>query len=55
MDVKGERLIKNEFSLSINAYMIPEFTSTIFGTTAEMTKELTPSKVVFGTETNGEK
>ena len=50
MTADGERLIKNEFSLSIKGYMIPEFTNTIFGTTSEMTKELTPSKIVFGFE-----
>jgi len=50
MTADGERLIKNEFSLSIKGYMIPEFTNTIFGTTSEVTKELTPSKIVFGFE-----
>ena len=50
MSADGERLIKNEFSLSIKGYMIPEFTNTIFGTTSEVTKELTPSKIVFGFE-----
>jgi len=52
MTSDGERLIKNEFSLSIKGYMIPEFTDSIFGKTSEMTKELTPSKVVFGFEGN---
>jgi hypothetical protein len=50
MSADGERLIKNEFSLSIKGYMIPEFTDSVFGKTSEMTKELTPSKVVFGFE-----
>ena len=50
MTTDGERLIKNEFSLSIKGYMIPEFTDSIFGKTSEMTKELTPSKIVFGFE-----
>ena len=52
MNRDGERLIKTEFSLSIKAYVIPEFTSNIFGTTAEITKELTPSRVTFGMESN---
>jgi len=50
MTADGERLIKNEFSLSIKAYMIPEFTDNIFGKTYEMGRELTPAKVVFGFE-----
>ena len=50
MNRDGERLIKTEFSLSIKAYVIPQFTSNIFGTTAEVSKELTPSKVTFGQE-----
>jgi len=52
MNQDGERLIKTEFGLSIKAYVIPEFTSTIFGTTSEITKQFTPSKVVFGMEGN---
>ena len=52
MNRDGERLIKTEFSLSIKAYVIPEFTSNIFGTTSEITKELTPSRVTFTNESN---
>jgi len=50
MNQDGERLIKTEFGLSIKAYVIPEFTSNIFGTTNETSKALTPSRVVFGFE-----
>jgi len=50
MNQDGERLIKTEFGLSIKAYVIPEFTDNIFGKTAETTKELSPSRVVFGFE-----
>ena len=50
MTQDGERLIKTEFTLSIKAYVIPEFSSTIFGKSAEITKELTPSRVTFGME-----
>ena len=50
MNQDGERLIKTEFSISIKAYVIPEFTNTIFGTTNETSKALTPSRVVFGFE-----
>ena len=50
MNQDGERLIKTEFGLSIKAYVIPEFTDNIFGKTAETSKELTPSRVVFGFE-----
>jgi len=52
MNQDGERLIKSEFNLSIKAYVIPEFTNTIFGTTSEITKELTPSRVTFTNESN---
>ena len=50
MNQDGERLIKTEFSLSIKAYVIPEFTDHQFGKTAETSKGLTPSRVVFGFE-----
>jgi hypothetical protein len=50
MNQDGERIIKTEFGLSIKAYVIPEFTDNVFGKTSEMTKELTPSRVVFGFE-----
>ena len=50
MTVDSERLIKNEFSISIKGYVIPEFTSNVFGTTAEIQKSRTPSKVTFGFE-----
>jgi len=46
----GERLIRNELSISIRGYVLPEFTSNIFGTTAEMSKTYTSKKVVFGFE-----
>jgi hypothetical protein len=52
MPVDGERIIKNELSLSIKAYMIPEFTDNIFGKTAEMTKVMSPAKVTFCFEGN---
>jgi len=50
MNRDGERLIKTEFGLSIKAYVIPEFTSNIFGTTAEVSKGITPSRVTFTME-----
>ena len=52
MNQDGERLIKTEFGLSIKAYVIPEFTSNIFGTNSEITKEITPSRVTFTQESN---
>ena len=39
--------VKNEFSLSINAYMIPEFTDKVFGKTGEMVRAYTNKKVSF--------
>ena len=50
MSQDGERIIKTEFSLSIKAYVIPEFTDHQFGKTAEISKELTPSRVTFTME-----
>ena len=50
MNQDGERLIKNEFGVSIKGYVIPEFTSNVFGTTAELQQGNTISKVVFGEE-----
>ena len=44
--------IEPEFGLSIKAYVIPEFTSNIFGTNSEITKEITPSRVTFTQESN---
>ena len=52
MNQDGERIIKTEFGISIKAYVIPEFTSNVFGTTNELTKGLTPSRVSFGMESN---
>jgi len=50
MAVDNERIIKNEFSISVNGYLMPEFMSTIFGTKAEMSKVMSPSRVIFGFE-----
>ena len=50
MSAEGERLIRNELSLTVKGYMLPEFTESVFGKIAEMTKQLSPSRVVFGTE-----
>ena len=40
-------MIRNELTLEIKGYMIPEFTDTIFGKTAEMSRAYTPKKVSF--------
>ena len=50
MTAEGERIIRNELSITVKGYMIPEFTNKVFGKTAEMRKVLTPSRVVFGFE-----
>ena len=47
MESQGERMIKNDFSMSIKGYMIPEFTDNIFGKTAEVSKVIKPKKVSF--------
>ena len=35
MESQGERMIRNEFSMGIKGYMIPEFTDNVFGKTAD--------------------
>ena len=47
MESDGERLVRNELTLEIKGYMIPEFTDNIFGKTAEAARGYTPKKVVF--------
>ena len=47
MESQGERMIKNEFSMTIKGYMIPEFTDNVFGKTAEVSRGYTPKKVTF--------
>ena len=47
METDGERLVRNELTLEIKGYMIPEFTDNVFGKTAEAARGYTPKKVVF--------
>ena len=47
MGSQGERLIRNEFSMSVKGYMIPEFTDNIFGKTAEMSRGYKTKKISF--------
>ena len=47
MESQGERMIRNELTIEIKGYMIPEFTDTVFGKTAEMSRAYTPKKVTF--------
>ena len=47
MESQGERIIRNELTLEIKGYMIPEFTDTVFGKTAEVSRGYTPKKVTF--------
>jgi len=47
MESQGERLIKNELTITIKGYMIPEFTDNVFGKTAEMQRAYKPKKVSF--------
>ena len=41
MESQGERMIRNEFSMTVKGYMIPEFTDNVFGKTAEATRGYT--------------
>ena len=47
MESRGERIIRNEFTMNIKGYMIPEFTDNVFGKTAELGRAYTPKKVSF--------
>jgi len=47
MESQGERMIRNELTLEIKGYMIPEFTDTVLGKTAEMKRGYTTKKVSF--------
>ena len=47
MESQGDRLIRNEFSMTVKGYMIPEFTDNIFGKTAELGRGYAPKKVSF--------
>ena len=50
MEVTGDRLIKNEFGISIKGYVIPEFTNKVSGHTAELVRNISPNRIVFGME-----
>tara|TARA_Y100001970_G_C14246391_1_gene868575 strand:- start:2906 stop:3772 length:867 start_codon:yes stop_codon:yes gene_type:complete len=53
MNQDGERFIKSEFTLITKAYLLPEDTnSVVTNKISNMQKVLSPSKVVFGTETD---
>jgi len=47
LESQGERMIRNEFSMTIKGYMIPEFTDNVFGKTAELGRAYKPKKVSF--------
>ena len=51
MNQDGERFVKSTFSVTAQAYLLPEYiNSVITGKTANLQKRLTPSKVVFSFE-----
>jgi hypothetical protein len=50
MTVEGERLIKNTMTIGIKAYVIPSFTNNVLGKTSEISRVMSPSKIVFGFE-----
>ena len=47
MESDGERIIRNELTLEIKGYMIPEFTDNTFGKTAELVRGYVSKKVSF--------
>ena len=53
MSSDGERFVKSTFSIISKAYLLPEYlNSVITGKTANLRRQLTTSRVVFGYETN---
>ena len=51
MTVDGERIIRTDFGIVLKGYVIPQFTNTIVtGKTAEIIRNISPSRVVFGFE-----
>ena len=51
MNQNGERFIKSTFSITTNAYLLPEETNSIvMGKMNQVQKRLTPRKVIFGYE-----
>ena len=47
MEAQGERLIRNEFTMTVKGYMIPEFTDNVFGKGSETKRRYKPKKVSF--------
>ena len=47
MESQGERMVRNELTIEIKGYMIPEFTDNVFGKTAEMQRAYKPKKIMF--------
>ena len=41
MESQGERMIRNEFNMTVKGYMIPEFTDNVFGKTPETSRGYT--------------
>ena len=53
MTQDGERFIKSTFSVTTKAYLLPEETNSIvMGKLSQVQKRLSPSKVVFGFESD---
>jgi hypothetical protein len=52
MSIDTERVVKSTFSLTTKAYLLPEETnSVVTNRIAQLQKQISPSKVIFGTET----
>ena len=47
MAVDSERLVKSELGISLNGYILPEYTNKVIGSIPQLTKNLTPRKVTF--------
>jgi hypothetical protein len=51
MTQDGERFVKSTFSLKTSAYLLPEYISSVItNKKANLRREITPGKVVFGFE-----
>jgi hypothetical protein len=53
MEARGDRFIKSTFSVTTKAYLLPEETNNIImGKMSQVQRKLSPSKVIFGIESN---
>ena len=47
MESQGERLIRNEFSMSVRGYIMSEFTENVFGKRSQAKRDYSKNVVFF--------